>query len=133
MKLKQQNDESCLTEVSGFTWPGHIDLDITRVRDNYKTGNGIDFWRELVIRHAQLMDIYRPLISSCWKMLLNLVSRKVLTHHYLLKEIWGNTFINETQYLRVFVAQLRKKIEDDSNAPKYIITESGVGYRFIGN
>jgi two-component system KDP operon response regulator KdpE len=58
---------------------------------------------------------------------------KVVTHQYLLKEIWGNTFINETQYLRVFIAQLRKKIEEDSNLPKYIITESGVGYRFIGN
>ena len=58
---------------------------------------------------------------------------KVLTHQYLLKEIWGNTFVNETQYLRVFIAQLRKKIENNPNTPNYIITESGVGYRFIGN
>jgi two-component system, OmpR family, KDP operon response regulator KdpE len=56
---------------------------------------------------------------------------KVLTHHYLLREIWGPGFINQTQYLRVFTAQLRKKIEDDPNRPKYIITEAGVGYRFI--
>lgn len=56
---------------------------------------------------------------------------KVLTHHYLLKEIWGSTYINESQYLRVFIAQLRKKIENDANRPKYIITESGIGYRFI--
>ena len=55
---------------------------------------------------------------------------RVLTHQYLLKEIWGNSFAEETQYLRVFVAQLRKKIEDDPNRPKYILTESGVGYRF---
>lgn len=56
---------------------------------------------------------------------------KVLTHHYLLKEIWGPAYQQESQYLRVFIAQLRKKIEDDPNQPKHIITESGVGYRFV--
>lgn len=58
---------------------------------------------------------------------------KVLTHHYLLKEVWGPGYINQSQYLRVFIAQLRKKIEDDANHPAYILTESGVGYRFAGN
>jgi len=58
---------------------------------------------------------------------------KVLTHHYLLKEIWGPSHQQESQYLRVFVAQLRKKIETDPNQPKHIITESGVGYRFVAN
>lgn len=56
---------------------------------------------------------------------------KVLTHHYLLKEIWGPSYQNESQYLRVFIAQLRKKIENDPNRPAHIITESGVGYRFV--
>jgi two-component system, OmpR family, KDP operon response regulator KdpE len=58
---------------------------------------------------------------------------KVLTHGYLLKEIWGAGFQFETQYLRVFVGQLRKKIEDDPNEPKHILTESGVGYRFVSD
>jgi len=56
---------------------------------------------------------------------------KVLTHQYLLREIWGPGYINQSQYLRVFVAQLRKKIEDDPNRPVLIITEPGVGYRFM--
>jgi two-component system, OmpR family, KDP operon response regulator KdpE len=56
---------------------------------------------------------------------------KVLTHQYMLRDIWGPGFIHQTQYLRVFIAQLRKKIEDDPNHPKLINTESGVGYRFI--
>lgn len=56
---------------------------------------------------------------------------KVLTHQYLLHQIWGPGYIEQSQYLRVFIAQLRKKIEDDINHPKIIITESGVGYRFI--
>lgn len=56
---------------------------------------------------------------------------KVLTHGYVLKEIWGTAYQSETQYLRVFVGQLRKKIEKNPNQPKYILTESGVGYRFV--
>jgi two-component system KDP operon response regulator KdpE len=55
---------------------------------------------------------------------------KVLTHQYLLREIWGEEYIGQLQYLRVFIAQLRKKIEKDANRPEHIITESGVGYRF---
>jgi len=58
---------------------------------------------------------------------------KVLTHSYLLKEIWGVGYQSETQYLRVFVGQLRKKLEVDPNQPKYILTESGVGYRFVSD
>jgi two-component system, OmpR family, KDP operon response regulator KdpE len=57
---------------------------------------------------------------------------KVLTHQYLLREVWGPGYISQSQYLRVFIAQLRKKIEQDPNRPKLIVTESGVGYRFIG-
>lgn len=57
---------------------------------------------------------------------------KVLTHQYLLREIWGPGYINQSQYLRVFIAQIRKKIEDDPNRPVFIVTESGIGYRFIG-
>jgi two-component system KDP operon response regulator KdpE len=55
---------------------------------------------------------------------------KVLTHLYLLREIWGPGFINQSQYLRVYIAQLRKKIENDPNRPQYLTTESGIGYRF---
>lgn len=58
---------------------------------------------------------------------------KVLTHQYLLREVWGPGYINQSQYLRVFVAQLRKKIETDANRPQYIVTESGIGYRFINS
>lgn len=55
---------------------------------------------------------------------------RVLTHQAILKEVWGYGYIEQTQYLRVFIAQLRKKIEDDPTKPKLLITESGIGYRF---
>jgi two-component system KDP operon response regulator KdpE len=57
-------------------------------------------------------------------------SGRVMTHQAILKEIWGFGYVGQTQYLRVFVAQLRKKIEDDPAKPKLLITESGIGYRF---
>jgi two-component system, OmpR family, KDP operon response regulator KdpE len=56
---------------------------------------------------------------------------KVLTHAYLLREIWGPTYAEETQYLRVFVGQLRKKIEKDPAMPRLLVTEAGVGYRLV--
>jgi two-component system KDP operon response regulator KdpE len=55
---------------------------------------------------------------------------RVLTHQFILKEIWGVGYQTETQYLRVFVGSLRKKIEDNPNLPQHIVTESGIGYRF---
>jgi two-component system KDP operon response regulator KdpE len=54
---------------------------------------------------------------------------KVLTHNYILQQVWGPKFEGETQYTRVYVGQLRKKLEDDPNNPVYVITESGIGYR----
>jgi len=57
-------------------------------------------------------------------------SGRVLTHQSILKEIWGFGYIGQTQYLRVFVAQLRKKIEDNPAKPRLLLTESGIGYRF---
>ena len=57
---------------------------------------------------------------------------RVLTHVYILQKIWGYGYTEQTQYLRVFIAQLRKKIEDDPSKPKLLITESGIGYRFSG-
>jgi two-component system, OmpR family, KDP operon response regulator KdpE len=57
-------------------------------------------------------------------------SGRVLTHQYILKEVWGYSYISQTQYLRVFIAQLRKKVEDDPSIPVLISTVSGIGYRF---
>ncbi len=55
---------------------------------------------------------------------------RVLTHQYLLKEVWGPSYSDQTQYLRVFIAQLRRKLEADPNRPRFLLTESGIGYRF---
>lgn len=55
---------------------------------------------------------------------------KVLTHRTLLKAIWGGNYVDQNEYLRVFVGQLRKKVEPEGTKPRYILTEPWVGYRF---
>ena len=55
---------------------------------------------------------------------------KVLTHRMLLQEVWGEAYVDQAQYLRVFVGQLRKKIEKHPGRPRFILTDPGVGYRF---
>ncbi|MBI5490374.1 MAG: response regulator [Deltaproteobacteria bacterium] len=67
--------------------------------------------------------------------LLTLLARhagKVMTHRQILGEVWGPPFVDKLQYLRVFVAQLRKKIEADPSRPRLLVTEQGVGYRVTG-
>ena len=56
---------------------------------------------------------------------------KVLTHRELLQAVWGPEYGDETEYLRTFVKQLRRKLEEDPSRPRYIITEPGIGYRLV--
>jgi len=74
------------------------------------------------------------LTTTEWALLSLLVRNegKVLTHSFLLKAVWGPGYTDQSQYLRVYMAQLRKKIEVDANRPQHLLTESGVGYRFAG-
>jgi two-component system KDP operon response regulator KdpE len=57
---------------------------------------------------------------------------KLLTHQWLLRRVWGQGYGTETTYLRTYVRALRKKLGDDAAAPALIVTEPGVGYRWIG-
>jgi two-component system KDP operon response regulator KdpE len=57
---------------------------------------------------------------------------RVVTHRQLLREVWGPGSSSETHYLRVYMAQLRHKLEDDPAQPRYLLTETGVGYRLRG-
>lgn len=57
---------------------------------------------------------------------------RALTHRFILQEVWGPGYVERTEYPRVFVGQLRKKIEENPNKPNLILTDSGIGYRFVG-
>lgn len=87
---------------------------------------------DLEARVLKKNDEVIKLTSTEYNLLLLFIKNegKVLTHQFILKEVWGYKYQTETQYLRVFVGTLRKKIEDNPNSPQHIITESGVGYRF---
>jgi two-component system KDP operon response regulator KdpE len=58
---------------------------------------------------------------------------RVVMHRQLLTAVWGPANANDVQYLRVFVGHLRQKLEPDPSQPRYLITESGVGYRFVAD
>ena len=88
----------------------------------------IDFARHAVIVRGQpvhLTPLEFKLLGTMAKQ-----AGRVLTHRYLLREVWGPLSSQENHYLRVFVAGLRRKIEQDPARPRFIITEQGVGYRF---
>jgi two-component system KDP operon response regulator KdpE len=63
--------------------------------------------------------------------LLALNEGKLLTHKAILREVWGEAYADESHYLHVYVSQLRRKLEPDPARPRYILTESGVGYRLV--
>lgn len=86
----------------------------------------------LTSRTVKKNNVYLKLTSTEYNLLVLFVKNegRVLTHQFILKEIWGVGSQTETQYLRVFVGTLRKKIETTSTQPQYIHTESGIGYRF---
>ena len=92
-----------------------------------------DFHIDLSTRTVQVAGKEVKLSPKEFDLLLYFVRHagKVLTHHALLGKVWGGDYTDQTEYLRVFVRHLRKKIELDPAKPRYILTEPWVGYRFL--
>jgi len=98
------------------------------VESEFEFGNvKVDFARRQVLANQE--EIHLTRIE--YKLLVTLVkyAGKVVTHNQLLREIWGQGYGDESNYLRVYMAHLRRKLEADPAHPKYLITEVGVGYR----
>lgn len=91
-----------------------------------------DFRIDLENRSVAVMGREVHLTPKEYDLMVYLVSHpgKVLTHRTLLAAIWGGESVEQTEYLRVFIGQLRKKIEPEPTAPRYILTEPWIGYRF---
>jgi two-component system KDP operon response regulator KdpE len=91
-----------------------------------------DFMVDLEAHRAYVKSTELHLTPKEFELLTYLVKNhsKVLTHRALLSAVWGENFIEQTEYLRVFLGNLRKKIEQDPSNPRYILTEPWVGYRF---
>jgi two-component system KDP operon response regulator KdpE len=86
---------------------------------------------DLVRREVRRGDQEVHLTPTEYKLLTLLVRHagKVLTHRQLLKEVWGTTYADQSHYVRVYMAQLRQKLEADPARPRLLVTEPGVGYR----
>lgn len=86
----------------------------------------------LVARTVKLAEREVRLTATEYALLRLFVTHagKVLTHKHILREVWGPNSTEQTHYLRVYLAHLREKLEDDPSAPKLFVTEPGVGYRF---
>jgi two-component system KDP operon response regulator KdpE len=86
---------------------------------------------DLAARRVLVKDEEIHLTPLEYKLLTTLINHagKVLTHRFLLKEVWGPNHQQETHYLRIFMASLRRKIEADSAEPRILLTEQGIGYR----
>lgn len=86
---------------------------------------------DLSLRQVWVEGVEVHLTPIEYKLLATLVHHagKVLTHRQLLREVWGPGYADESHYLRVYIAQLRRKLEADPARPRYLITEPGVGYR----
>jgi two-component system KDP operon response regulator KdpE len=95
----------------------------------YKTGGlSIDFDRREVRMNTELVQL-TPTEYDLLKYLIEHAG-KVVTHRMLLEAVWGPGYADQTQYLRVFVGHLRKKLEREPTQPRFIVTDPGVGYRF---
>jgi two-component system KDP operon response regulator KdpE len=89
----------------------------------------VDLGRQLV----QMGDLVIHLTPTEYRLLEAFVTNpgKLLTHQWLLRKVWGQGYGTETTYLRTYVRALRKKLGDDAQAPDLIVTEPGVGYRWV--
>ncbi len=88
---------------------------------------------DLLNRHVLRADQEIHLTSIEYRLLTVLIRNagKVLTHRQLLKEVWGPSHAEDSHYLRTYMAHLRQKLESDPTQPKYLTTETGVGYRLV--
>ena len=88
---------------------------------------------DLVHRRITVKDKEIKLTLTEYEVVKNLAiyGGKVITHRALLRTVWGQSYENEVQYLRVYISQIRHKLERDPSRPKHIITEPGVGYRLL--
>jgi two-component system, OmpR family, KDP operon response regulator KdpE len=90
---------------------------------------------DFAARAVSINDQRLPLTPKEYRLLQILAqhSGNVVTHQFLLREIWGNEHVDDTHYLRIFVRKLRRKIEADPTQPRILLTELGVGYRLVAS
>jgi two-component system KDP operon response regulator KdpE len=106
-------------------------------RNTTDTGESVFRFGDIVIdlthRHVTRAGAAVHLTPIEYRLLTILIRShgRVLTHRQLMQEAWGPNYVERGHYLRIYMGQLRRKLEDDSAQPKYLLTETGVGYRLV--
>jgi two-component system, OmpR family, KDP operon response regulator KdpE len=129
-----------------LTKPFGIDELLARVRVGLRHAGGRKEEQNKIIKAGQVtIDLVWHIVKRGeeeikltgieYKLLAYLASNhhRVLTHQSILSQVWGPEDVDHTEYLRVYMRQLRKKLEEDPERPQYILTEPGIGYRFIAD
>jgi two-component system KDP operon response regulator KdpE len=146
LSVREQESDKVLALDAGaddyVTKPFGMDELLARLRAAVRRGapskeedavvDTADFTIDLAAKKATSADGEVRLTPTEWHLVELLVRSpgKMLTHGYLLKEVWGPQYAGESNYLRVYMAQIRRKLEPNPAQPRYFITEPGMGYRF---
>jgi DNA-binding response OmpR family regulator len=108
----------------------HHWTDIPTSAGTQRIGNlEIDFDQRLVWRDGELVKLSPTEFALLQELALH--SGKILTHETLLKRVWGTEYRSESEYVRVYIGRLRRKLEDDPSQPAHILTEPGIGYYMV--
>lgn len=89
----------------------------------------VDLTKRMIVRAGTQVHLTKIEYRLLTTLLAN--AGKVLTHRQLLREVWGPSYVEHNHYLRIYMAHLRQKLEADATNPRHLITETGVGYRFV--
>jgi two-component system KDP operon response regulator KdpE len=127
-----------------LTKPFGIEELLARVRVALRHSAQVQGQKESVVKAGSLLidlprhivkrdDVEIKLTATEFKLLSYLTANtgRVLTHHNILTNVWGESESDHVEYLRVYMRQLRKKLETDPERPQYLLTEPGIGYRFL--
>jgi two-component system KDP operon response regulator KdpE len=144
--LDSENDKVLALDAGAddyITKPFHLRELTARLRSAVRRRNAIDVNRDQAIRLGQIeLDPVKYRVQKSGRSIhltpkefemlhyLMLHAGEPIAHARLLKSVWGPEYGNELEYLRTFVRQLRKKIEDDPRHPQYLLTDAHIGYRF---
>jgi two-component system KDP operon response regulator KdpE len=107
-------------------------LDMPQPSNRIPSFRAGDLTVDFASHEVRLRDRLVPLTATEYKLLYHLVRNAghVLRHETLLAHVWGHEYVQEIDYLRVYIRRLRRKLEDDHDRPRHILTERGLGYRF---
>jgi len=136
--LKLGADDYVVKPFSLKELEARLEAVLRRAQGTRRTKEGVLFANEELVIDADRLSVSRDgkrveLTPTELRLLLLLAENvgRVLTHRQILEKIWGAEYVDDSEYVKLFVYRLRRKIESDPENPRYILSERGIGYRFV--